>query len=153
MSNVQIELLIFGMSEILGNIYTDRAPLIAFVKHILSQLYSHWYSELNFLARFGNVKTFVFLTKFFFKILVFFIWKTAELVLEKSFINQEWLAVESCLTPRVIKVYVLLTGLQYTLSIEWPDFGLELCQVMPKRQKRKVKVSVCDFPIFQISIK
>ena len=142
------------MSEILGNIYTDRALLIAFVKHILSQLCSHWYSELNFLAHFGNVKTFVFLTKFFLKILVFFIWKTAELVLEKSFITREWLAIESCLTPHVITLYVLLIGLQYTLSIEWPDFGLEyLVKVMPKRQKRKVKVSVCDFPIFQISTK
>ena len=36
------------MSEILNNIYIDRFLLVAFVKYILSQVYSHLFGTLLF---------------------------------------------------------------------------------------------------------
>ena len=51
MSDMLIEFLILDMSDTLGNIYIESDVLVAFVKYILLQLYSHctrncicWYS-------------------------------------------------------------------------------------------------------------
>ena len=52
----------------------------------------------------------------------------------KTSINLEWLVVESCATPLIIR---------YTLSFQWPDFGLNcLVAVKPKGHPPKFKASV-----------
>ena len=47
-SSLLIKTLISDMSEILDNIYIDRFLLLAFVKYILSQIYSHCMRNCSF---------------------------------------------------------------------------------------------------------
>ena len=121
------------MSEILNNIYIDRFLLVAFVKYILSQVYSHLFGTLLF-DTFWRLWKLLFFEEKKIKIVVyiFFIEKPA------TSLTQEWLVVESC--P---------IGLQYILSFKWPDCSLK-CRVpiTLKGQSLKFKANV----LYEISL-
>ena len=99
------------------------------------------YLKLYFLVLFGDCGN-IFFDKKFFKILYqyfLFIQKTAELVLEKlhnsGFINRRKLPDTS-----LRNVFNLPSiALRFTLSFEWPDFGLKyLVTVIPQKFKANV---------------
>ena len=83
------------MSEILNNIYVDRFLLAAFIRYILSQIYSHVSGAL-LLGTCWRLWKLLFFEERIFKIIVyfFFIQKPA------TYLIQEWLFVESCPTPQ-----------------------------------------------------
>ena len=85
----------------MNNIYIDRFLIVAFVKYILSQRYSH-----------------------------FLIQKPITLITQKQ------LVVESCPTPSVNNIFIILSiGLEYTLSFKRPDFDLKCpVTITPKVQ-------------------
>ena len=118
LSNVQVKILILGMSELLGNIYF-RSIAIVF--------------EIVFFSTFRHYGN-LFFDKTFCKILnlCFFYPKNSRTGSRKT--TQRWLVVESCPTPLLSKVFKLLSiSLRYTLSFEWPGFGLKyLVTVMPE---------------------
>ena len=60
MSCLYIETLILGMSKILDNMYIDRSLLVAFVKYILSQIYSHCIRNCTFGYFLEIVETVIF---------------------------------------------------------------------------------------------
>ena len=82
------------MSEILDNIYIDRFLLLAFVKYILSQIYSHYIRNCSFWYLW---KLLLFEENIFkvFLYLCFFIQKPV------TSMTQECLVVENCPTPEV----------------------------------------------------
>ena len=69
--------------------------------------------------------------------------KKAEVVL-KNFHNSELIGRRKLPNPFLSNVFNLLPiCLQYTLSFEWPDFGLKyLVTVTPKGQPATLKISV-----------
>ena len=110
MSCLYIETLILGMSKILDNMYIDRSLLVAFVKYILSQIYSHCIRNCTFWYFLAIVETFVFEENIF----------------------EVFLYLCCFVYPKTINFHtsgivgnVPSIGLQYTLSFKWSDFGLK----------------------------
>ena len=117
------------MSEILGNI-CNRSIAIVIVA---------------FFRDCGTILL-VVLWRNFFQNLVFmfsFYPKKAEVVL-KNFHNSELIGRRKLANPFLSNVFNLLPiCLRYTLSFEWPDFGLKyLVTVTPKGQPATLKISV-----------
>ena len=132
------------MPEILGNIYTDRFLLVAFVKYTLSQIYRHCIWKCTFWYFLEIVET-CFSKKVFQSppIFMFFYSKTS------NFHNSKMVSFRKLSDPSVNNNFnVLWIGLQYTLSFKLPYFGLEcLVTIMPKVQSLKFKDSIWNFPI------
>ena len=113
-------------SLILDNIYIDRFLLVAFVKYILSQIYSHCIQNSTFWYFLEVVETFAFIFIFLFYL------KT------DNFNNSEIADCRKLPNPSMNKIFnVLSIGLQYSLSYKWSDFGLKcLVAIMPKERQK-----------------
>ena len=82
--------------KVLDNIVIDRFLLLAFVKYILSQIYSHCIQSCTFFDTLYRLWKLSFSKENIFKVsfyLCFFYPKTS------NSITQEWLVVECCLAP------------------------------------------------------
>ena len=124
----------------MDNIYVDRLLLVAFVKYILSQIYSHFFRTVLFETfwRRGNL---YFLREIFSKscyIYVFFCPET------NNFNNSEVVGRRKLPDSSMDHNFnVLSIGLQYTLSFKRPNFGLKcLVTITPKAQSLKFKANV-----------
>ena len=71
MSNLYIKTLILDMFQVLDNIYVDRLLLVAFVKYILSQIYSHCFQNCIFWYFLEIAEIFVFWRKRLQSLLIF----------------------------------------------------------------------------------
>ena len=82
--------------KVLDNIFIDRFLLVAFVKYILSQIYSHCIQNCTFFDTLYRLWKLLFSKENIFKVsfyLCFFYPKTS------NSITQEWMVIECCLTP------------------------------------------------------
>ena len=138
MSNLQMKTLVL---EVLDSIFIDRFLLVAFVKYILSQIYNHCIQNFTFWYFMEIVETFAFWRKYFQILLYLFFYQKPV-----TSITQEWLVVESCLTPQWI-TFSMFYRLIYIL-FKWPDFRLKcLVTITPKARSLKFKASVWNIPI------
>ena len=131
--------------EVLDNTFIDRFLLVALVKYILSRIYSHCIQNCTFWYFMEIVETSFFLKKIFSKssyIHVFY-QKTS------NFHNSGIIAHGKLSDPSINNIFnVLLSGLKYTLSFKWPNFGLKcLVTITPKGQSLKFKASVWNILI------
>ena len=125
---------ILGMSEILYNIYiwvvlvnSESVLVLAFLKYML---YSHRTQSCIFLY-FWRQKPLVLWRKIIqnLYIFAFILSKNSTIDSRKTSMLQEWMVVESCLTPCWITFFkshflnALSTGVQCTLSFQWTNFG------------------------------
>ena len=83
--------------KVLDNIYIDTFQLVAFAKYILSQIYNHCIQNCSFWYFMEIVETFVFWRTYFQSLLIFMFFFIPKPL---SSITQEWLVVESCVTPQ-----------------------------------------------------
>ena len=126
----------------MDNIYIDRFLLWAFVKYILSQIYSHCIQNCTFRYFLEIVESFVSWGKYFQSLVIFMFLYYPETV---TSITQKKLVVESCPTTQwtYIVFNFLSIGLQYTLLFKRRDFGLKcLVTITPKVQSLKFKANV-----------
>ena len=93
------------------NISIDRFLLVAVVKYILSQIYSHCIQNCTFWYFMEIVETFVFWRKYFQSLLIFMFFFIPKPVIS---ITQEWLVVESCVTPQWI-TFLMFYRLVYNI--------------------------------------
>ena len=138
MSNLYIKTLILDMFQVLGNIYVDRLLLVAFVKYILSQIYSHCFQNCTFWYFLEIVEIFVFWRKRLQSLLIFmFIYPKTSNFQNSRIVSRRKLPD----TSMKKKFNVLSISLQYTLSFKWPDFALKCLATI------KFKTSVWNFSI------
>ena len=115
---------------ILDNIYIDRSLRVAFVKHILSQIYSHCIQSCNF-------RNFLAIAEAFCYMLCFFYPETS------NFHNSEKVGPRKLPDLSMNIYHFIIYRLQYTLLIKRPDFGLKfLVTITPKVQSLKLKANV-----------
>ena len=96
-------------------IFIDRFLPVAFVKYILSQIYSHWIQSCTFPYFLEIVKPFVFWGKYFQNLVIFMFLFYSE---TNKFNNSEIVGRRKNNILNVLSI-----GLQYTLSFKRPDFG------------------------------
>ena len=124
------------MTEILGNIY-GKSIAIVFRNAFFCTFWRLWDPVVFFLMENFSKSSYIF-----------FYPKNSRTASRKIAITQEWLVMEGCPTPRWVAFNPLLTVLKYTVSFEWPFFGLKcLVTVMPKGQPPKLTASAWNFLI------
>ena len=111
MPSLKVKSLISNVSEILNNFFVDTSLLLAFIKYILSQIYSHCICNCNFWNFLVIVETFVSWRKYFQGILIFMILFYPKTI---NFRNSGIVGT------------VLSTGVQHTRSFKWRAFGLKV---------------------------
>ena len=113
------------------NIFYHRSTTIVFRTALFDTLRRFW--KLDFWRKYFQS----------FLIFMFFYSKTS------NFHNSEMIGRRKLCESTINSIFnVLLTGLQYTLSFKWTDFGLKcLVTITPKCQSLKFKTSAWNIPI------
>ena len=135
-------ILVLGMSAILGNIY-DRSITIVFGTVFFSTFWRLW--KLDFWQK-NFSKSYIY---------VFFLSGKQQNWFQKKFRNLGVVGHRKLPNQSLSNVFnLLLIGLPYTLSFEWPGFELKyLVTVTQKGQPPKFRASVRNYSISQAKSK
>ena len=107
------------MSENLDNMHVDWILLVAFVKYILSQIYSHWIWKCTFGYYLEIVETFVFWIKYFQNLPIFIFYPKTS-----NFRNSEMVGRRKLPDPSMKKIFLMFYWLIYNTRYHLNDLIL-----------------------------
>ena len=128
----------------MDNIYIDRFQLVAFAKHILSQIYNHCIQNCTFWYFMEVVETFVLWREYLQSLLIFMFFYLNT----SNFHNPKMIGCRKLCNSSMNNIFnILYIGTQYTVSFKWTNFGLKcIVTIMSKGHSLKFKASVWNIP-------